>query len=63
MSSENWSPTRRRMKSFLQTYIAERVIGRASGRLEQECLFKMPQDCYFIGNLRSAVDKKDAANE
>ena len=56
MSSENWSPQE---EECLANHIAERVIGRASGGLEQECLFKMPQDSYFIGNLRSAVDKKD----
>ena len=55
MSGKNWSPQE---EECLADYIAENVIGRASGRLEQECLFRMPQDSYFIGNLRSAVDKR-----
>ena len=56
MSSENWRPQE---EECFANHIAEQVIDRASGRLEQECLFKMPQDGYFIGNLRSAADKKD----
>lgn len=56
MSSEYWNPQE---EECLANHIAKQVIDRASGRSEQECLFKMPQDSYFIGNLRSAVDKKD----
>ena len=56
MSNENWTPREKAQEEeLLATYIAEQVIGRASGRLEKECLFNLPQDCYFIGSLRSAV--------
>lgn len=56
MPNESWIPQE---EEHFATYVAERVIGRASGSLEQECLFKMPQDGYFIGNLRSAAEKKN----
>ena len=56
MNSEKWTPQE---EESLATYIAEQVIGRASGRLEKECLFNMPRDCYFVGNLRSAAEEND----
>lgn len=56
MSNENWTPQE---EERLATHIAEQVIGRASGRLEKECLFNMPRDCYFVGNLRSAAGEDD----
>jgi len=44
----------------LATYLSERVIGHASGRLEDECLYDRPSDKYFIGNLRSTYSEEDA---
>jgi hypothetical protein len=41
-------------ESLLVNYLIDRVTGKASGRLEDECLFDMPRDRYFIGNLRSS---------
>ena len=60
MSNENWTPREEAQEEeLLATYIAEQVIGRASGSLEKECLFNLPRDCYFIGSLRSAVGDND----
>ena len=60
MSNENWTPREEAQEEeLLATYIAEQVIGRASGKLEKECFFNLPRDCYFIGNLRSAVGEND----
>lgn len=56
MSNENWTPQE---EEKLANYIAEQVIGRASGKLKEECLFNMPRDRYFIGNLRSAADENE----
>ena len=56
MSKENWTPQE---EESLAAYIAGKVIGRASGEEEEECLYNIPQDSYFVGNLRSAIDKKD----
>ena len=56
MSNENWTPQE---EERLATHIAEQVIGRASGKLEEECLFNMPRDCYFVGNLRSAAEENN----
>lgn len=60
MNNENWTLREEAQEEeLLATYIAEQVIGRASGRLEKECLFNLPRDCYFIGNLRSAAGEND----
>lgn len=49
----NWTQeTRAHEESLLLNYLVERVVGRASGRLDDECLFDLPRDKYFIGNLR-----------
>ena len=61
MYDANWtSRERAQEEEKLATYIAERVIGRASGRAEEECLFNMPRDRYFIGSLRSAEGENEA---
>ena len=58
--SENWTPQEEaEEEKLLATYIAEQVTGRASGRLEEECLFNLPHDRYFVGNLRSAAGEND----
>ena len=63
MSNESWTRQEEAQEEeLLATYIAEQVIGRASGRLEKECLFNMPRDCYFVGNLRSAAEEGDQNN-
>ena len=60
MSNESWTlQEEAQEEERLATYIAEQVIGRASGRLEEECLFNLPCDCYFVGNLRSAAGEND----
>ena len=60
MSKENWTPQEEAQEEErLATYIAGQVIGRASGRLEGECLFNLPRDCYFVGSLRSAAGEND----
>ena len=56
MSNESWAPQE---EEKLATYIVGQVIGRASGRLEEECLFNMPRDRYFIGSLRSAANNDE----
>lgn len=43
-------------------HLINRVTTRASGRAEDVCLYDMPRDKYFIGNLRSAGDP-DAENQ
>ena len=60
MDNGNWTPRdEAREEEKLATYIAEQVIGQASGRLKDECLFNLPRDCYFVGNLRSAAGEND----
>ncbi|MCG9128301.1 hypothetical protein JT359_11930 [Candidatus Poribacteria bacterium] len=54
--NENWTPEE---EENLANYIAEQVIGKASGRLEDYCLFNMPRDRYFVGNLRSGAAEND----
>jgi hypothetical protein len=50
----NWTAQQQAEEEFkLVNYLISRVTGRASGLLENECLFNMPHDKYFIGNLRS----------
>lgn len=38
---------------LLARHLVDRLVSRASGRAEQECLRNYPRDAYFIGNLRS----------
>ena len=60
MYNESWTPQERAQEEEkLATYIAEQVVGHASGSLEDECLFNLPRDCYFVGNLRSAAEEND----
>ena len=60
MYNESWTPREKAQEEEkLATYIAEQVIGRTSGSLEDECLFNLPRDCYFVGSLRSAVEEND----
>lgn len=57
---ESW--TRKQIaeeEAGLLGYLIDRVTGRASGRLETECLFNTPKDKYFIGNLRSSEGEDD----
>lgn len=57
---KNWTPQQKaEEQTLLVNYLIERVTGRASGRLENECLFDMPRDKYFIGNLRSSEGTTD----
>jgi hypothetical protein len=51
----NWTTKQRaEEESSLVGYMVDRVTGNASGHLEDQCLFDMPRDRYFIGNLRSS---------
>ena len=60
MDNGNWTPREEAQEEEkLATHIAEHVIGQASGRLKNECLFNLPRDCYFVGNLRSAAGEND----
>lgn len=60
MDNRNWTPREEAQEEEkLATYIAEQVIGHASGRLRDECLFNLPRDCYFVGNLRSATGENE----
>lgn len=47
---------RNREETLLAEYLVEEVIGRAAGRLQDECLYNPPRDVYFIGNLRPRPD-------
>lgn len=47
---------RNREETLLAEYLVEQVCNRASGRLEDECLYNPPRDVYFIGNLRPRPD-------
>ncbi len=62
---KNWTPKQKaEEETLLVNYLINRITGRASGRLDNECLFDMPRDKYFIGNLRSShgtTDKQDTA--
>lgn len=62
---KNWTPKQiAEEETLLVNYLIGRVTGRTSGRSEDECLFDMPRDKYFIGNLRSsegATDGQDTA--
>jgi hypothetical protein len=41
-------------ETLLARYLAERVIGRASGATANECSVNPPRDVYFVGSLRPA---------
>lgn len=57
---ENWTPKQRsEEETLLVKYLIDRVTSRASGHLDNECLFDMPRDKYFIGNLRSSQGTTD----
>lgn len=57
---KNWTQKQKaKEETLLVNYLIDRVTGRASGRLEDECLFDMPRDKYFIGNLRSSEGTTD----
>lgn len=62
---QNWTPKQRtEEETLLVNFLIDRITGRASGRLDGECLFDMPRDKYFIGNLRSsegAIGGQDTA--
>lgn len=62
---KNWTPKQiAEEETLLVNYLIGCVTSRASGRSEDECLFDMPRDKYFIGNLRSsegATDGQDTA--
>jgi len=45
-------------ESLLADHLVARVIGRASGDIEDECLRNCPHDRYFVGNLRP-MDEPD----
>jgi len=46
----------------LAHYIVERITGKASGRLESECIRNYPRDIYFVGNLRPHFDEDPDAS-
>ncbi len=48
----NTTPLRIDEESLLARYLANKVRGRASGRLQTECHENFPHDSYFVGNLR-----------
>jgi len=52
MAALSANPDRNTEETLLAKYLVERVCGRASGRLDEECLYNPPRDVYFIGNLR-----------
>ena len=57
---KNWTPKQKaEEETLLVNYLIDKVTGRASGRLEDECLFDMPRNKYFIGNLRSSEGTTD----
>ncbi len=57
---ENWTPKQiAEEETLLVNYLIDRVTGRATGRLDDVCLFDMPRDKYFIGNLRSSEGTTD----
>lgn len=43
-------------EALLAEYLVGQVCGKASGRLQDECLYNPPRDVYFIGNLRPQPD-------
>lgn len=57
MIHESWA---RDEEVSLAGYVAAQVTGRATGRLEDECLVNQPRDKYFIGSLRPREDSEEA---
>src|SRR5689334_23108138 len=56
----NWTPKEKaEEETLLVNYLIDRLTGQASGRLNNVCLFDMPRDKYFIGNLRSSEGSTD----
>jgi hypothetical protein len=53
----DWTPQE---EEGLVGYLADRIVARAAGRLDSECLQNHPRDVYFIGNLRSRRETPDA---
>ena len=56
MASAPWGPLE---EVRLADHLAAQVTGRASGRLEDECLVNQPRDKYFIGSLRPREDSEE----
>lgn len=56
MTQEAWLPDE---EVGLAAYVADQVTGRATGRLEDECLVNQPRDRYFIGSLRPREDSEE----
>lgn len=56
MTDESWTPDE---EVSLAAYVAAQVTGRATGRLEDECLVNQPRDKYFIGSLRPREDSEE----
>lgn len=64
MAAMSASPDRNTEETLLAEYIVERICGRASGRLTDECVYNPPRDVYFIGNLRPrSSDVVELVNE
>ncbi len=56
---KDW-PLQQKEETLFVNYLISQVTGRASGRLEDACMFDMPRDKYFIGNLRSSEGSPEA---
>jgi hypothetical protein len=46
-------------ESLLSAFLVQRLLGKASGRLEKECLGNRPKDVYFVGNLAPPPSQDD----
>ena len=56
----DWSPQQKaEEESNLVHYLINHVTGKTSGRTDDVCLYDMPHDRYFLGNLRSTEGKMD----
>lgn len=59
---KNWTTKQRaEEETKLAEYLISRVSGKAAGRLEDVCLYDLPRDKYFIGNLRSTFEDTKSA--
>src|SRR6185295_9359258 len=56
MATSSSSFDRNAEETLLARYLVNQVCGKASGRLDDECLYNPPHDVYFIGNLRPRSD-------
>jgi hypothetical protein len=56
MATPSASFDRNAEETLLARYLVNQVCGKASGRLDDECLYNPPHDVYFIGNLRARSD-------